>query len=280
MSDMLMPEVHEALRRAVAARGRVRRPRRRRLGLLAVGAVVVSGSAVATTGVWQPTLGNPDHGAQPRAAGVGVPAEQLALLGVLRRPQTAADRGPLVRAALRSLDRGTINGIHVDAIRVLFHTPREIAVLIPAERFGPRGHTTRHGLCLMSSSYATARDIPITQHGKPATWHVPAGFNGWGMHCGTTEDLRTTGLEVSTTPDDSGGLMTSERDAHTIPLRHVTLVPDAVASARIRLRGNRHTTARVHDNTYRYTSIGLNPFWGAAWFDASGRKIDHRRRTP
>lgn len=283
MSDLVvLPEVEAALMRAVAMRGAAPRARRRpwwtrRAGMLAIGAVVVSGSAVATTGVWQPTLGDPQHGGQPRAAGAGVPASQLAMLGVLRRPQADADRGPLVRAALRRLTRGSIDGVHVDAIRVVFRTPREIAVLIPAERVGPTAHPIRDALCLMSSSYNKARAIPITQHGRPATWRIPAGFTSWGMHCASTEDLRSTGIETGTTPDDSGGLVVDGHPGRLVQHR-IALVPDGVARVRVNLRGARTVTAPVKDNIYRYTITDSPAFMGTVWLDAAGRRIDHRRR--
>lgn len=259
MSDMLMPEVHDALARAVAARGRGRVPRRlrgprRRLGLLAAGVIVVSGTAAATTGVWQPTLGDPSHGAQPRAAGARLPAEQLRLLSVLRRPQAGADRGPLVRVALAHLDRVAINGIHVDGIRVLFRTPREIAVLVPAERVGPRGFATRHVLCLMSSSY---------------------DFGGWGMSCGDAAQLRTSGIQTGTSPSDPQAYTTTDRPGPSV--REIVLVPDGVARVTVHLRHGRSVTVPVHDNTYKYTIHEPPAMMGTVWYDAAGRRIDHRR---
>jgi hypothetical protein len=261
MNDTLMPEVHDALARAVAARGAARARRKpwwtRRAGLLAIGAVVVSGSAVATTGVWQPTLGDPQHGGQPRAAGAGVPTAQLQSLAVLRRPQTAADRGPLVRAALRRLDRASINGIHVDGIRVLFRTPREIAVLVPAERVGPKGYALRHVLCLMSSSY---------------------DFRGWGMSCGDVDQLRSTGIQTGTSPSAPQTYTATDRPGPTV--REIALVPDGVARVTVRLRHGRSVTVPVHDNTYKYVIHESPAMMGTIWYDAAGQRIDHRRRRP
>jgi hypothetical protein len=261
MSDMLMPEVHDALARAVAARGAARARRKpwwtRRAGLLAIGAVVVSGSAVATTGVWQPTLGDPEHGGQPRAAGAGVPASQRALLGVLRRPQTDADRGPLVRAALRRLDRAAVNGVHVDGIRVVFRTSREIAVLVPAERAGPKGFATRHVLCLMSSSY---------------------DFRGWGMSCGDVDQLRSRGIQTGTSPSAPQAFTTTDRPGPSV--REIAVVPDGVARVTVRLRHGRSVTVPVKDNIYKYVIHESPAMMGTVWLDASGHRIDHRRRHP
>jgi hypothetical protein len=291
MSDLvLMPEVETALAQAVQARGPAPAPTRRRsrwwtrrAGMLAIGAVVISGSAVATTGIWQPTLGDPQHGGQPRPARADVPAEQRALLGVLRRPQTQSDRGPLVRAALQRLDRRFINGIHVDGIRVLLHTRREIAVLVPAERVGqrvdgvPEAKTRfRDVLCLLSSSYAPASSVPVRRHGKLTHETIPAGFRGWGMSCGDVEQLRTTGIETGTSLNAPARYFTTTQLG--IRIRRIVLVPDGVASASVRLRGGRWTTVPVHDNIYKYEIHGFPAMLGTIWYDRAGNKIDHRRR--
>jgi hypothetical protein len=282
----LMPEIHDALARAVATRANRRRwwhPSRRG-GLLAIGAIIVSGTAVAATTGWQPILGSPDRGTPPLAAKAGVPADQLAALAILRRPQTDADRGPLVQSALRVLTRQTINGIHTDAIRVIFHGPRQLAVLIPAERVGhpvkgvPSSKTIqRHALCLMSTSYQQARTWKFTQHGKPKTIHRPAGYPGWSMSCGGLDMLRTTGLQTGTSPQPSGGLIVNGRPAH-LTINRVTLVPDGVARVTVRLRHGRSITVPVRDNVYRYTIRDSPASMGTIWFDAAGRRIDHRKR--
>jgi hypothetical protein len=282
----LMPEIHDALARAVATRS----PRRRwwhpsrRAGLLAIGAVIVSGTAMAATTGWQPILGSPDRGTPPLAANAGVPADQLAALAILRRAQTDADRGPLVRRALRLLSRQMINGIHTDAIRVIFHGPRELAVLVPAERVGryvkgvPSSKTIRrHALCLMSTSYQDARTWKITQHGKPKTIHVPAGYNAWGFTCGALDMLRTSGIQTGTSPDASGGLIVNGLPRRPT-IRRVTLVPDGVARVTVRLRHGRSITVPVRDNVYRYTIHEFPASMGTIWFDAAGQRIDHRKR--
>src|SRR3954469_19952333 len=80
---------------------RWRRRRFCRVGLFALGAAIVSGTAAAATGGWHPLLGSPDRGPRPHPARADVPADQLAALAILRRPQTDVDRGPLVRQALK-----------------------------------------------------------------------------------------------------------------------------------------------------------------------------------
>lgn len=249
----------------------------RRLGVLAISGVIVGGTAIAATiGGWHPLLGSPDRGAQPLAARAGVPADQLAALGVLRRPQTDADRGPLVRRALRVFNRETINGIHTDAIRLIYQGPREAVVLIPAERVGPnhKGQpfpVERNALCLMSGSYQDARSTIVTSGGKPKTMRFPAGYT-WGMACGGLEMLRTTGIQTGTSPD-GGGLVIDGHPEHVIN-RRVTLVPDGVASVNVRLRHGRSVTVPVRDNVYRYTIHGVSAYLGTTWFDATGQRID------
>lgn len=274
--------VSVAQRRAEGPRHRRRRWPSRRIGLLAVGGVIVSGTAVAATaGSWRPLLGSPDR-PRPVAASGGVPADQLAVLAVLRRPQTDADRGPLVRAALSKLDRRMVDGIHTDAIRVIAHGRREVTVLIPVQRIGgrvegvpPSRSMQRNVLYVMSASYQHARTRTITSGGKTKTIRFPAGYN-WGGTYGTLETLRTTGIQTTTSPDGSGGLVL---DGHPerITNRVVTLVPDGVARVTVRLRGGRSVSVPVHDNVYRYTIRGISASLGTVWFDAAGRRIDHGR---
>jgi hypothetical protein len=273
----LMPEIHDALARAVATRSGRRRwwHPSRRAGLLALGAIIVSGTAVAATGGWHPILGS-DHGTPPLAANAGVPADQLAALAILRRPQTDTDRGPLVQSALRVLSRHMINGIHTDAIRVIFHGPRELTVLVPAERIGHRVKGVaasktiqRDVLCLMSASSPDARTWTVTQRGKPKTIRVPAGYTGWGMTCGGLDMLRTTGIQTGTSPGPGLPKLPA--------VRRVTLVPDGVARVTVRLRHRRSVTVPVRDNVYHYTTNESPAYMGTIWFDAAGHRIDHRK---
>jgi hypothetical protein len=194
-----------------------------------------------------------------------VPADQLAALSILRRPQTAADRGPLVRQALRALDRDMMNGIHTAAIRVIFQNPREIAILVPVEEhFAPTRHAGRDGLCLLSSSAASA---------QPAKYR-----RGWGGTCGDLEMLRTSGIGTGTSPDPGGALVINGLPRHP-RIRRVVLVPDGVARVTVRLRHGRSVTVPVHDNVYRYTTTASPAFMGTIWLDAAGNRIDHHR-TP
>lgn len=268
----------------------VRRRRRpsRRIALLAIGALIVSGTAVAATGAWHsiglsggwhPVLGSPGRGPRPLAANAGVPADQLAALAILRRPETSADRGPLVRHALRILDRRRSNGIHTDAIRVILHTRREFVVLVPLERFGPTNlkgaPIQRHGLCLMSASRQDARTVTITHAGKARTLGLPAGYN-WGETCGNSQTLRTTGIQTGTSPDSSGGLIINGLPK-PITDHRITLVPDGVARVKVRLRHDRSVTVPVTNNVYRYTIHETSANLGTIWLDAAGHQIGRQK---
>lgn len=280
---------------AVPGDGARRRDRRRwrpsrRLGLLALGGVVLSGTALAATGGWHPVLGSADHGPRPQAARADVPAAQLSALAVLRRRQTDADRGALVRRALKVLDRHAINGIHTGAIRVISREPRELSVLVPAERFGHRlplgpdgtrpavSGIQRDALCLMSTSRQDRpRSFTTTSHGKSRTVRFPAGYTGWGVTCGGLDMLRTTGIGTGTSPDGSGGLVVNGHPEN-ITIRRVTLVPDGVARVTVRLRHGRSVTVPVRDNVYRYTTHDIPIQLGTIWYDAAGRRVDHRQK--
>jgi hypothetical protein len=250
-------------------RGPVRRHRARWLALIAAGGVVAGGTALAATGAWHPVLGSPDRGPQPLAARAGVPADQLAALAILRRPQTDADRGPLVQSALKALSREFINGIHTDAIRVVHHGPREVVVLIPAERVGPHGkgqrvHAERNDLCLMSGAYQKASTV--------GTLRFPAGYS-WGMACGGMDRVGSTGLETG-----YGGRIVGRGKFAEVTSHRVTLVPDGVARVTVRLRGGRSVTVPVVDNVYSYTIHGSPAYLGTTWLGADGRRIAHHER--
>lgn len=254
-----------------------RRPSRR-TGLLAIGLVVVSGTAVAaSTSGWHPQLGTPGRGDRPRAAATAVPAEQLAALAVLRRPQTDRDRGPLVRIALRRLDRSLANGVHVDAIRVIEQGRRSATILIPAERTGPyepryANLAARDVLCLHTVAY-TERTAATGARGQ----RVGGGYVGGGT-CATTATLTTTGIRTGA-GDSAGRVTTGPVDYENGPLtRYVTLVPDGVAKVTINLRHGRTVTVPVRDNVYRFSVPGIQSQLGTIWYDAAGRRIDHRAR--
>jgi hypothetical protein len=265
-----MPEIHDALERAVARRAPARRRWRpsRRIALLAVGALIVTASAVAATGAWHPILGD-DHRGHPQPAQTPVPPDQVAALGVLRRAQTDSDRDTDVQALLRLLPRVSINGVHTDAIRVLRRRPDGVTILVPAVRVGQhdagRPSTVRHDLLCVLTGVTSTRTVTVKDRdGNQRTIPAPSGA---GQVCGDLRQLHTTGIGASGTRTDRGWITGA-------------LVPDGVARVIIRLRNNRHLSAAVHDNYYEInTGNELAPAWGARWLDAHGHTISHRRNS-
>jgi hypothetical protein len=274
----LMPEIHDALARAVAVR-RARRRRSWRAGLVVLGGVVFAGTAVAATGGWHPILGDDDRG-HPRESQAAVPADQLALLEVLRREQTGADRGADVRAVLRLLGREEIDGVHTDGVRLLRRHPGGVTVLVPTERVGrhDKGYPStvrREVLCVMTSNRSRAHTIRITgTDGKTSKRRLPARL-GVGVSCGTVRDLRTTGIGASTAL--GSGEVSVPASSGKVTFIAAKLVPDGVASVVVRLRGGRKVAATVRDNIYEFQTRELPPGWGVRWLDAHGRRIEHRR---
>jgi hypothetical protein len=274
---ILIPEVHNALACAVIGGRRPPVWRRwpHRVPILATGVVIVTGTAIAaTTGSlpWRPDLGS----SRPAASSV-VPALRAAL-GILRRPQTAADRGPLVLTALRHLDRRLVNGVHTDAIRVVLQTRREVAVLVPVERAGPSDHRAamQDALCLLSASYARPYTWTITQHGRPHKIRFRAGYTGWSESCGDLSTLRTTGIATGTSPNPNSPPITTARPTH-FTLRRVVLVPDGVARVTVRLPDSQPLVVTVRDNVYQYITHTFPGYARAnAWYDAAGRLIGNR----
>jgi hypothetical protein len=272
----LLPEIHEELRRAVRYR---RRRRLTRVGFAASLVIVASGTAVAATGTWRPQLGSPDRGPVPKASSRSVPASQRDLLAVLRRPQSERDRGPLVEAALKVLSREVVNGIHTDAIRVLFQNAREVVLLVPVRRVGVVDHpenVQRDQLCLMSATYTKGRTVRFRQKGRTRVERIPAGYAGWGSHCGDLKRLRKTGIQAGTSPEDYGGVITSATEMNRTRTRWTVLVPDGVARVTVRVRGGKTVTGTVHDNVYQYTITGPGANLGSTWYDAKGNRIPGR----
>jgi hypothetical protein len=98
-----------------AARPARRRLPRRRL-ILIIALLLAAGTAIAATGVWRPILGNQLFGPGPSISVSPPPASQLAVLAVLRRPQTPIDRSIATQRELRYTGG---RGVRTDYIRLL-----------------------------------------------------------------------------------------------------------------------------------------------------------------
>ena len=133
--DSLKQELVSASGRLPMIAGVNRRPRWRRRSRLmgvAIAVLALSATAVAATAPWRPIFGDPSSPQPVVVSRAAPPAEQLALLGVLRRAQTENDRGSTTQRALRFFGTST-QGVHTDYIRVLATGDGELpAVLVPA----------------------------------------------------------------------------------------------------------------------------------------------------
>ena len=114
---------HPVLRHAV----RFRKPIAVGIALLTVG-----GAGAAASSLWLSPAGNPLYGFNPGLTESAPPAAQLAALAVLRRAQTASDRGPGVAAALTDVNNFT-TGIRSNYVRVLGTTSAGPVVLVPVQ---------------------------------------------------------------------------------------------------------------------------------------------------
>lgn len=151
---MILPQLQEAL--VVASDQMVARRRRRtqrfRLGLLTSAAVVsLGGGAVASQPLWAPLLGWED-GNRATVSRDAVPAAQTAALGLLRRPQEAADRGPAARSALSWLSSRYV-GVKLEGIRVVPAPDGTSSVVVPVATVrgrtaGARTATSADAVCL------------------------------------------------------------------------------------------------------------------------------------
>jgi hypothetical protein len=230
MTDLL--DVYE--RQLVEASKRLTRPPRvprrpswrgiPRAAVVALALVLVATPALAALAPWHAVLGDDQRG-HPTQAADQPPAEQRALLGILRRPQSMQDRGPAVQAALRLVGR-QVHGVRSDAIRFLAPGPDGVAItLVPVQRFGDDAagvHTdTPDALCVV---------YPLAQ-GAGATFP-----------CMSTQDI----MHGQPRPIGEGG-------------HEFGLAPDSVARVTVHYADGSTASAAVHDNFYELPAPTASP---------------------
>lgn len=195
------------------------RPRRqlrmRHAFVIGVGMLVASGAATASS-VWLAPAGNRLYGFNPGLSPSAPPASQLAALAVLRRPQTAADRGSDVQAALADVNEFTL-GLRSDYVRVLARTGAGAVVLAPVERRDAASAGTTG-----SAAIANALCVYVPVNGVTV---------GETTHCWTTQQLLA-------------GSAIAEVGGHAYGL-----APDGVTAVRLSL-GAWHRSAPVTDNFF------------------------------
>jgi hypothetical protein len=161
--------------RAPAARRRRRIPSMPRLVgparlhrplAVALGLTVFAGAATASS-LWLVQVGNPQYGYSPGLSATPPPAVELAALAVLRRPQSAADRGPGVQAALEDVNNFT-TGVRTDYVRVLETTANGPVVLVPvvSRDAAPGRPAIADALCVYYPQGTSAEAI------TPACWSL------------------------------------------------------------------------------------------------------------
>ena len=207
-----------------ADRTRARQRRRIRVGLTSLGAGLAIASGAYATGLWRPDLGSNPSDA-PSAVDSAPAPELLDAVGVLRRPQTAADRGAAAQYALR-FPATAETAIQTRFVRTLAVGPKTV-VLVPTHNEA----TGEQGLCLWASDLAA---------------------NGSARVCATAGQVRDGRLVLSTsapataateaeraqrrrdqqTPaGSSGGVMQSTRPSGAISV--VGLAPDGIRRVRV-----------------------------------------------
>jgi hypothetical protein len=247
----VLPQLEQQLVRAAQARSHAEHERRapssrrwwrpsrvgRRAGALSLACLLVAATALAATHPWTPLLGNDSlgHATTSRQA---PPAEQLATFGVLRTPQTDADRGENVEAALQFFGRQA-HGVRVDFIRKLGDGPRGTAILlIPMQSFG----------------LASTMERPIDDD---LCVFYPGEQGGGAVSCWTTDQLREQHTSGSLW-DTAGGHLYG-------------LVPDGVSQVVWHRADATAVTAEVHDNFFDFSaSSAMSGAPDLEWHGPSG----------
>ncbi|HEY1537830.1 MAG TPA: hypothetical protein VGF63_00425 [Solirubrobacteraceae bacterium] len=263
LEQLLADASHRRVAGAVAsrmpARPRVARWRsstRRSSLIVALVATLTAGTALAAR-PWEPLLGNERQG-HPTTTDEPVDATDLALLHVLRRPQTDDDRGPGAQLALATIGDQN-HGVRLTAVRHLSQTADGRAiVLIPEARFAddaaaPDRATELDVLCVDYPAVATAGHEPFA-----------------GYPCWTTREL-VSGRAV-------GRLMSAGRQ-HIIGL-----APDGVSTVTIELANGERLTAGVADNFFDVAAPdGTPPFFDVRalrWRGADGAPVGPPAKSP
>ena len=233
----------------------LRTPRRRGAAVV-IAALVVGAPATAATVGWNP-FDEPNRDARVGTPSLseGAPdANLVRMLGVLRRPQSPAERR-FVEGQLRS--QGLLRdvaGVHVDYIRVLDF--QRGVMLIPVERFG-----------LGYERAARANpDVPAPNRAalSNAVCVYDAGGGSAGQSCFTGPRIRS-GFAISTGPASGIGV-----------------VPDGVERVRL-TDGERSGEASVRDNLFITGGEAPVAPMIVEWLDHQGKvvkRIDLSRPAP
>jgi hypothetical protein len=290
---VLLEGVHDQLATAAERRAvqRASAHRRGRVAAFAVtGALGLGGAAAVAQTIWAPQLGD-DRRGHPTASASSPPAGQLAVLGVLRRPATAADHGAQSTYALRLMDP-SLEGIRTAYVRLLgTQSGGDLGfVLVPVASYGsPDGTGSKpDALCLFS------RDTDGGGLGCFTTAELLAGAAVMEMYepaPARPEAAPPTAAGLGAASTTAAGLEAAsptagyERVRGAVNLagsRVFGLVPDGVASVRV-TNDLGSVTAAVTDNFFEApipsgTANPSGPFAAGdqptvVWLDGSGGEV-------
>jgi hypothetical protein len=219
--------------RLVDASRRLSQERRRRWKWrsgAAVTFVVSAGApALAATGVWRPPIGD-GHGPAPKVTSEAPPADQLAMLGVLRRAQTNADRSAASLRALRLISGGSVRGVRADSVRLLAKGSRDGGlVLVPVARY------TRTWPHLPADTPADERHRLNPPPVNDALCLFQLDVDGAGVACWSSADVR------------------EGRAWMALGHRAAWIAPDGVTSVRTDYPHAETIDTTVHDNLALFT---------------------------
>ena len=162
---------------AVARRRRWMTPRTAAVLLVAL---AVSVPALAATTPWRPILGRPELRDTPAGTSNSpVPNDASALLAVLRRPQTDADRGPIAQKLLRNVGQ-QFRGVRLRSVRLVTLSPGHHALVLSTEGVGQVPGVTK----------GTSNPVCLV-------------FTAGGL-CGGARSLRTSGILMTGGPNVRG----------------------------------------------------------------------------
>lgn len=224
-------DVRHAADRGPAHRGTPSKPRRDRprrwrpAALVAVGAVLIAGTALAATQPWAPVLGGQDRG-HPTVSPGAPPDDQTSVLAVLRRPQTDQDRSSAVQRDLRLIGQQE-HGVQTRYIRYLAPgLDGSAIVLVPSERFADEAAGS--GSPTVDAPLCVFYPIAAASSGPPA---------GGAFPCWTGRDIRA-------------GRATAEAAPTTDHLHLFGLVPDGVKTVVAHFSDGSTATASTSSNFF------------------------------
>lgn len=254
----VLPQIERMFGAAAAARIASPAPSRRlrvragipRIAAVAVLGALLSGSAMAATGLWHPTIGDLANDGPASISEAPVSPALMNALGVLRREPTAQDRGPAVELTLRTLNSYHVNDVHPDTVRYLAPGAGGAATVL-AVAGESEGFPNRDALCVFHPILA------------PPDGRLPTGSPEF---CSDLEQIRS-GAAVAMI----GGPGEEWVEG---------LVPDQVASVTIRNGHGTQRTIAVKNNYYdafRSPPGGIEESrlasGGIVWRDAQGAVI-------